>query len=434
MEMTQASTFGAFEQVRSIWQQRSASGATIWTSIVWAFTFYWGLFVSGVLFDHKVLNAVGGVIVLAILAWILLDRLWVHLDAVVLASVAAAVGVPLLQLLAGHPPTNGALFKHVSLCLVIAVAQTLRLPAAFQSKSRFALAAQVLAILLISLTIHKGTSWDGGTRHSGLFVNPNNLALIPFLLLFFINPVKDHWLVRLAVHGIVATVLLFTGTSGAVLAYVIGLLIHLSSSVPQRARSIVYGILIAAGLGGVIFIAAGGERLLPETRLTNQISVIRGQLTNVLDGSDVAYYAQERVLGPGSASGIWRVAHWRKTVVTYAEGTLAQQLFGFGIGSSPGILGKLPHNEYLRMLFEQGLVGFVLFLFIWQRLIRRAPAAIRYIGVIVAIYSFSENNLDNFPFMALLILCLSAREVTAAIPEPVKAVLPALWRRRPQFA
>ena len=92
----------------------------------------------------------------------------------------------------------------------------------------------------------------------------------------------------------------------------------------------------------------------------------------------------------------------------YLDGSPVQQVFGFGIGSSPRLLTKLPHNEYLRWLFEQGIVGLMLFVFAWRRIIMSAPAGVRYIGLIVAIYSFSENNLDNFPFMALFILCLSA--------------------------
>ena len=129
---------------------------------------------------------------------------------------------------------------------------------------------------------------------------------------------------------------------------------------------------------------------------------------NVLQGGNIAYYQQERVLGPGTASAIWRVVHWRETITTYLDGTSVQQLFGFGFGSSPRILGKLPHNEYLRILFEQGILGFLLFVFAWRRIIVTAPSHVRYVGLIVAIYSFSENNLDNFPFMALFILFLSA--------------------------
>jgi hypothetical protein len=408
---------------RNIWQQRSAKGEAIWSWITWAFTAYWILFVAGAFLGRKELNAAGGIVVLGVLAWVLVERLWVRLDAVVMASLTAAVCIPLLQIMASNPPAAGALFKHVSLCLVIAVSRTLQAPVAFKCKMRWLLAGQVVAILLISVTIYKGTSWDGGTRHSGLFANPNNLALIPFLLLFFINPLKDKWFVRAGAHAIVMAVLAFSGTNGAVLAYAIGLGVHFLGMVSKKSRSLVYGLAAVGALAGIAFLAMGGERLLPETRLTNQISVMRIQFQNVLDGGEVAYYKQERVLGPGSASGIWRLAHWRRTLVTYFNGTPAQLIVGYGIGSSPRILGKLPHNEYLRMLFEQGILGFLLFVFIWYRIITTAPREIRYIGLIVAIYSFSENNLDNFPFMALFVLCLSARGMSEAVETRIKQLL-----------
>lgn len=414
---------------RSIWQQRSASGETLWSWITWAFTAYWILFVAGAFLGHKQLNAVGGVVVLGVLAWVLLERLWVRMDAVVMASLAAATCLPLLQILFTSAPDPESLFKHISLCLVIAVARLLQLPVAFLSKMRWSQVAQVLVILLISVTIYKGTSWDGGTRHSGLFGNPNNLALIPFLLLFFIDPVRDKWFVRVAAHGIVAAILAFSGTSGAVVAYLIGLLVHLGGMVSKRVRSVVFSMATVAGLATVAFLSMGGLRLLPETRLINQISVMGDQMQNVINGSNIAYYAQERVLGSGTGSALWRVEHWRQTLALWLDGTAVQQIFGFGIGSTVRIMGILPHNEYLRILFEQGIVGLSLFLFAWYRLIRAAPVQVRYIGLIVAIYSFSENNLDNFPFMALFILCLSARGVSETVQATTKSAIATVRNR-----
>jgi hypothetical protein len=407
---------------RNIRQFHSAPGEAIWSWIAWAFAVYWIFFVAGAFLNRKELNVVGGVVILGVLAWTMVERLWVRLDAVVIASLIAAACLPVVQVLVLNPPTAEALFKHISLCLVMAVSRVLQLPSAFKSKMRWVLIAQILMILLISLTIFKGGSWDGGSRHSGLFVNPNNLALIPFLLLFFINPLKDKWFIRAAAHGIVVAVLAFSGTSGAVLAYAIGMVVHFSSMVSKTLRSLVYGAAVVGGLVGLAFLAAGAERFLPETRLTNQITVMRAQFETVLDGGDVVYYQQERVSGPGSASAIWRLIHWRRTIAIYLDGTLTQQTFGFGIGSSPGLLGLLPHNEYLRILLEQGIIGFLLFIFAWKRIITTAPSEVRYIGLIVAIYSFSENNLDNFPFMALFILCLSARGAGDTVKTTLKSL------------
>jgi hypothetical protein len=414
--------------IRSIWRHKSVAGEGLWSWITWAFTAYWMLFVGGAFLGHKELNAAGGMIVLGVLAWALLERLWVRLDAVVMASLFAALGLPVIQILVSSASEPEALFKHISLCLVMAIARVLELPAVFTSKMRWLLAAQVLAILFISLTIFKGTSWDGGSRHSGLFVNPNNLALIPFLLLFLINPLKDRWAVRVGTHATVVGVLAFSGTSGAILAYVIGLVVHLCGMISKKSRSVLYGVGAAGAVAAMVFLAVGGLRLLPETRLTNQISVIGGQLQSVVAGGDIAYYEQERVLGPGSASGIWRVVHWRDTLELYFQGKPGQQIFGFGIGSAVRMMSILPHNEYLRMLFEQGAVGLLLFLFAWYRIIMTAPRPVRYIGLIVAIYSFSENNLDNFPFMALLILFLSTHGVGDAVDTSIRRPLSVMWK------
>jgi hypothetical protein len=406
-----------------IWQLRSSSSDSVWNWITAAFTVYWLLFVAGAFTNHKELNSVGGVLILGVLAWAIVERLWVRLDAVVIGSLVAALGIPLLQLVGSSEYLSaGAVFKHASLYLAIAASRVLNLTIACRSRMRWLLFSHVLCILLISFTIYRGTSWDGGVRHSGLFPNPNNLALIPFLLLFFIDPKRDRLSVRLAIHAVVIAVLAFTGTSGAMLAYGVGLIFSFRHSIPANWRKGIYLATPLLALGFVVFIASNGLALLPETRMTNQISVMSGQLQHVLSGEEISYYQEERVLGPGSASGIWRISHWMHTLTIYSDGTFWQHIVGLGLGSSPQMMGKLPHNEYLRMLFEQGLLGLGLFLFCWRRVIATAPEHIRYIGLIVAIYSFSENNLDNFPFMALFVICLSARggqdEVPAQEPLP----------------
>ena len=395
---------------------RTASGEAIWRWIAIAFAAYWTLFIAGSYIGKQELNDVGAVFILAAMGWATMERLGVRIDAVAIACLIAAV-LPLLTMLATHAERYpAAIVKHLSLCLVMAMSRLLRLPAAADSKVRGLLAFQILIVLVLSVTKDKGGVWDGGTRHSGLFANPNNLALIPFLLLFLINRQRDSLTVQLAAHAVVIGVLAWSGTSGAVLAYAIGLAVHFHSEIPRLWRVPTF-LFLSIGALTFIVLLAGGDSLLPETRLTNQIVVMRRELSTVLGGGEVAYYEQERVLGPGAASGIWRLVHWRRTLTTYLNGSPAQLMVGYGIGSSPAFMGKLPHNEYLRALFEQGIIGLALFLFTWTRIIQTAPRSVRYIGLILALYSFSENNLDNFPFMALFTLCLSAVEVSSSPME-----------------
>ncbi len=385
------------------------NGEILWGWIGWAFVAYWALFASSALTRRQDLNAVGGVLVLTVLGWAVIERLWVKVDAVVLACLAAML-LPLVHVFAGDGlQDHEAIFKWESLCAVMAMSRLLRLPPVSSSKLRWLLAVPVLIILVLSIALPPGAAGDAG-RRAGLFANPNNLALIPFLLLFLIDERRDRLSVRLGVHAIVIAVLVFSGTSGALIAYAIGMAIHMRDRVSPSLRLLALTIVVVGVSVAAAWIAVEGDELLPETRLTKQLTVMGSDFQIVLQGGQIPYYEQERTLGTGATSAIWRLDHWRHTVVTYLDGTPAQQLFGFGIGSATPRLGKLPHNEYLRILFEQGIAGFILFLFAWRLIIVTAPASVRYIGLIVAIYSFSENNLDNFPFMALLILFLSAKE------------------------
>jgi hypothetical protein len=416
----------------AIWTTMTVRGESIWRWLTVAYAAYWIFFIAGAYTNRPVLNNAGAVFILAALGWAVLERLWVRLDAVAIACIAAAI-LPLIVALATSASRYpDAMVKHISLYIVMAISRLLTLPAASRSATRGIFAAQICIVLVLSFLTDQGGVWDAGTRHSGLFANPNNLALIPLLLLFLTSRRDPRWL-QLAAPAAVVAVLAITRTSGSIIACGIGMGVHFYSFLPRRSRpqAAALAVVISVGLAG--FFLFGGEGLLPESRLTNQISVMRTGLNSVLEGKPIAYYHEERTLGPGSASGIWRLEHWRKTLVTYAGGTTAQNLVGFGIGSSPDHLGKLPHNEYLRVLFEQGIVGLSLFLFAWVRIIRTAPKEVRYCGLILAIYSFSENNLDNFPFMSLFILFLSSGRTVESGTGKLTMVRPAAISRE-EFA
>lgn len=384
------------------------SGDVVWSWIALAYVCYWALFVAGFYARMPQLTELAAPLVLAVLGWISLDHLWVRLDGVAFASLGVAL-ITALNLAAGRTPhaTTDAM-KLISLCLVIAMSRILLLPPASASRSRGWLAGPVLFVLALCLFVTPGSSWDSVTRHSGLFINPNTLALIPFLLLLLIDRDRDSAAICIGVHALVVAVLAFTGTSGAVVAYAIGLSIHLSSALPRVWRVTAYALFVIAGSLGIGLIASGRLNLLPETRLTKQLLVIDDQARTFASGGKLNFYVLEQSEGAGSTSGLWRMLQWQRVIGLYSSGTPQQLIFGQGAGTSTAKLGKPPHNEYLRLLLEEGAVGLALFVFVWVRMIRSAPHNIRYVGLIFAIYSITENNLDNFPFMSVLSLCLSA--------------------------
>lgn len=413
----------------AIWIAKTVRGESIWRWLTVAYGAYWILFIAGAYTDQPVFNNAGALFILAALGWATLERLWVRLDSVAVVCIVAAL-IPLVVALATNATRYpDAMVKHISLYVVMAISRILRLPAVSRSACRGVFAVQISIVLILSFLWDHGGVWDAGTRHSGLFANPNNLALIPLLLLFLTNRRDPRWM-QFAAPAAVVAVLAITRTSGSIIACGVGLAIHFRSFLSPRSRLISTAVAAMLGVAFAAFVALGGEGLLPESRLANQITVMRTGLNTVLEGNPISFYQQERTLGSGSASGIWRLEHWRSTLTTYAGGTPAQRLVGFGIGSSPDHLGKLPHNEYLRVLFEQGAVGLTLFLFAWFRTIRTAPRELRYCGLILAIYSFSENNLDNFPFMSLFILFLSSgRGVADNVAGNLTVVRPAAVSR-----
>jgi len=72
----------------------------LWRWIAFAFVVYWILFVSSALNGHREPNVTGGILIVAVVAWAAIERLWAKVDAVVFAAVGAML-IPLVSALAG---------------------------------------------------------------------------------------------------------------------------------------------------------------------------------------------------------------------------------------------------------------------------------------------------------------------------------------------
>ncbi len=146
---------------------RTPNGDVVWTWLVFAFAAYWLLFITGALTERRELNFAGAVIILVVLGWAALERLWVKVDGVVIASIAVGI-IPLISMLAvDMRVSTEAVIKHLSLCIVMAVSRLLYLPIASRSKVRWIMAIQILLVLGVCLVVDRGDDWDGGTRRGG---------------------------------------------------------------------------------------------------------------------------------------------------------------------------------------------------------------------------------------------------------------------------
>lgn len=115
-------------------------------------------------------------------------------------------------------------------------------------------------------------------------------------------------------------------------------------------------------------------------------------------------YAQiYEATGTSDISLIFRLKHWINLLGLYADGSPIHQLFGFGVAASDQMTNErlLPHNDYIRFLFELGPGLLCCFVAVNMMILKRTVA--RFISVpaiFLCIYFFSDNLINNFLVMS----------------------------------
>jgi hypothetical protein len=103
-------------------------------------------------------------------------------------------------------------------------------------------------------------------------------------------------------------------------------------------------------------------------------------------------------------SGFFRVIHWVDIWGVYSSSSVGTLLFGYGIGQTPNLtaLKLAPHNDYLRILAEYGLLNLVVFVcFLLHVLFNLKTGITRVLFMVLLMYFFSENLIDHFASMTL---------------------------------
>ncbi|MEA3225774.1 MAG: hypothetical protein U9Q07_07460, partial [Planctomycetota bacterium] len=157
------------------------------------------------------------------------------------------------------------------------------------------------------------------------------------------------------------------------------------------------------------------------SRIVAQLSVIMEELPLAVSGYEFDYARLSSKYGMSDFSGIWRISHWRTSFDIVAKANTFQLLFGHGIGSANLLLYKLPHNDYLRVLIEQGIVGLTLTAAFFLTLFRRINWKYWHCIVVVGLYCISENNMDNLLFMCIFAFFLASAQ-NKPLPDPTASI------------
>ena len=313
------------------------------------------------------------------------------------------------------------LLKHAVVCILYVFVFSMKLRPIYSTPFRTVFAAALLFMGLVSLIVPDASEVDDVMRMSGFFVNANNLGLTMMTLLFLIDEQKDSKIVKASFHAVVVLFLILSGTSGAILAYGGAMFFKcltftrsLGSS--QRKLVIVLMAIVLIVLGCLLPARLYMDVPLAK-RIVTQLSLIWQEFPLAASGHEIDYARLSDMYGTSDCSGIWRISHWRACIDVIAQANALQLFCGHGIGASGLLLYKVPHNDYLRVLMEQGIIGLTLAIIFFVIVFRRIDPRYQYCIVAVALYCFSENNMDNLLFMSIFTFFLaSAQSRPAAQP------------------
>jgi hypothetical protein len=167
---------------------------------------------------------------------------------------------------------------------------------------------------------------------------------------------------------------------------------------PIRSSSLVA--LIAVGIGGAVALSVGA--------LDRGIATFDNlMLVFSMDPSAIASMSYKQLVtmtGSTDLSAFFRLIHWTDIWNVYSSQGTGVFLFGYGSGQTALVTyaALVAHNDYLRILVEYGLINLAIFAPFLIHVYRSLPVgATRVLFVVLCIYFFSENLLDNFTSMAL---------------------------------
>lgn len=316
--------------------------------------------------------------------------------------------VPILVYLSS-PPTIEAipyLIKFISLFLLYLLMFSYGYTPLKNSQYQKIFIIPIFAILALSLSPASFIDYGGHTRLKGLFANPNGLAQMAISLWCFNygRQVLENKKF-IAVSAFILLIIILTGTSGAFIGCIIGLTYVLIPDLTKKKATLILVLLLSIAC----FMLIKSSSLGIIDKLTNQTYIVL-QNKDVIISGKINYGEIATSHTASGTSALWRLSHW----VNIFDKTLSSSfwliLFGHGIGSTVIDFGILPHNDYLRVLYEQGILGFIIFISFFVTIFRRLARQDRLVFIIIAVYAFSENLFDNFLFMSLFFMFLSTSQ------------------------
>lgn len=266
-------------------------------------------------------------------------------------------------------------------------------------QARFLLYALPMILLSFYLFVLGGSGNFGGSV--AFLANRNNLSGLIIAIVLTISVINPgHRLVYLLLP-----VLILVGTLGGVLALAIALITG-------------YGLRPRYLIAAVAFVSLIGYAALTldwsfAVRINNAFIILATMWElNFLDALDTMTFSDAAglVSNASDTSIFFRLKQWLEIVIVMAS-NWGQLIYGFGFSASEVLTTsqKLPHNDWLRVLFEGGvfsLATFGLLTLVALRDLYRYDLQSFIVGLGLFVFMLSDNLIDNFLLSFLLFYSL----------------------------
>lgn len=258
----------------------------------------------------------------------------------------------------------------------------------------------LLPIVVLAVQVGRsGLDFDS-SREAGIFSNRNNAGLFAITMIGLYGVLTGRAL-RSVVLMLVAGAIF--ATLGLLLAVCISLLIAVGR---RRDLIVLLSCLMVATLGYFLIPEFG-----PYQRIDPVVKSIQYIIAGRIDLRTVTFGQLVILLGTTDLSFLFRLKHWLDLWDLMAAASPYHWLFGFGVDSAARLsrMQLVPHNDYVRIGFEYGLVtlsGFVGILAIMYR--RLGLGWISVPSLTVVIYFLSENLLTNYIAMSIFFFSVGA--------------------------
>lgn len=241
-----------------------------------------------------------------------------------------------------------------------------------------------------------GATSYGSNQQVAFFPNRNVASLYAVSLIALYNLLSEDPLKNIYVYFLVAFMF---GAMGVLLAILLSMLITLG-----RMTTLKYIASVA-----LFFVAL--LMLFPKFVIFSRVHAVIDSINLIVNGGvnllNVSYATFGRLvneLGTTDLSFIFRLKHWLELLYFYSSGTVEHLLFGYGVGSTTSMTVShlIPHNDYLRILLESGLIAFCGFLSMVILIIYKTWRRWEAIPLLaICMYFFSENLINSFASMAI---------------------------------